>query len=135
MRPRMAGKLDANQTTNPKLSLPLRGKGVAITDQLKEIHERKDRMEMCYYQQKDIGQQETLKILAEEARFVNEADRAAKFSQEIAMWQKAHQEMKAKNESGVFGEAVRVQARTDHSLILDKKQKEPLITKAYNAFR
>lgn len=56
MRPRVAGKIDASSVnSNPKLSLPLRGKGVAITDQLREIHERKDRMEMCYYQQKDIG--------------------------------------------------------------------------------
>lgn len=41
---------------------------------------------MNNYQQKDFGQQQSLKILEEEARYVNEADRAAKFSQEIAMW-------------------------------------------------
>ena len=35
---------------------------------------------MMNYQQKDFGQQQTLKILEEEARFVSEADRAAKFS-------------------------------------------------------
>ena len=52
------------------------------------------------------------------------------------MWQKAHQELKAKNASAAMAEAVRVEARThDHSLILDKKRTEPLITKAYNAFR
>ena len=52
------------------------------------------------------------------------------------MWQKAHQEMKAKNASKALADAVRVEARTsDHSMILDNKRTQPLITKAYNAFR
>lgn len=40
-----------------KMSLPLRGTGVTITNQLHEIHERKERLEMTNYQQKDFGQQ------------------------------------------------------------------------------
>ena len=38
-----------------KVSFPLRGKGVAITDKLHEINERKERIEMMNYQQKMLG--------------------------------------------------------------------------------
>jgi len=53
------------------------------------------------------------------------------------MWQKAHQELKAKNVNSLsLHDPVRIEARSnDQSIILDKKRTEPLITKAYNAFR
>ena len=51
-----AGKKgDAKADPPSRLSLPMRGKAVSITNQLRELNERKDRMEMNYYEQKNIG--------------------------------------------------------------------------------
>jgi len=38
-----------------KISMPLKGKPIAITDKLLEMHVRRDRVEMMNYQQKMIG--------------------------------------------------------------------------------
>ena len=40
-----------------RVSMPLRGKGVAITNMLGELSERRERMEMMNYQQKMVNQQ------------------------------------------------------------------------------
>lgn len=117
---------------NPKVSMPLKGRGVQITDKLNEMNERRERLEMVTYQQKMVGQQQSIKMLQEEERVVKEANQAAQLSEEIAIWQKEQQELlkSRKNQkyitTGTF----------DESAILEKKQRtEPLITKAYNAFR
>ena len=39
----------------PKITMPLRGKAVAVTNQLQEMHERRERMEMMNYQQKMVN--------------------------------------------------------------------------------
>ena len=78
--------------------------------------------------------------MKEEARVAGEADRAVKFSQEIAMWQKALKKMKHdfkdKKNNVIVHPAVSIESRSnDHGVVLEKKRTEPLITKAYNAFR
>lgn len=40
----------------PRVTMPLVGKGVSITDKLGEIHGRKERLEMVNYQQKMVNQ-------------------------------------------------------------------------------
>ena len=47
---------------------------------------RRERVEMMNYQQKMVGQQESINMLMEEERVVNEANNAAKLSAEIALW-------------------------------------------------
>jgi hypothetical protein len=54
--------------------MPIRGKGVAITDKLNEMNVRRDRIEMMNYQQKLAGQQQSINMLMEEERVVNEAN-------------------------------------------------------------
>ena len=59
-------------------------------------------------------------MLMEEERFITEANNAAKLSAEIAQFQKETRMMKQNQAT---------------SMIMDPKRTEPLITKAYNAFR
>ena len=88
-------------------------------------------MEMMNYQQKMINQQTSIKMLMEEERFVTEANNAAKLSAEIAQWQKESQKVKADvNNSYALSDT-----RSNDTSIIAEKKREPLITKAYNAFR
>lgn len=105
--------------------MPLKGKPIAITDKLLEMHVRRDRVEMMNYQQKMIGQQESINMLMEEERVINEANNAVKLTEEIAHWQ-----LKKKAQL-----AMNVNDSRDSGIFMDKKRTEPLITKAYNAFR
>ena len=118
--------------------MPLRGKGVSIAPKLQEVQERRDRMEMMNYQQKMVGQQQSIKMLMEEERFVSQANQAAKMHAEIAKFQ---QETRAKHskttERGAQHDPYSPVEHRSHttSIIMDQKRTEPLITKAYNAFR
>ena len=69
-----------------RVSMPLRGKGVTITAALQEIHERRERIEMMNYQQKMVGQQQSIRMLLEEDNLITEANNAARLSAEIAVF-------------------------------------------------
>ena len=71
-------------------------------------------------------------MLMEEERFVAEANNAAKLSAEIAHWQK---EAKKSKVESVVNQSAYGDRSNETSVIIDKKRTEPLITKAYNAFR
>ena len=107
-----------------KVSMPIRGKGVAITDKLNEMNVRRDRIEMMNYQQKLAGQQQSINMLMEEERVVNEANQAAKLSAELAHWQ-----LQKKAQISI------AMSESRDGMFFNKKRTEPLITKAYNAFR
>ncbi len=74
------------QQSERKVSMPIRGRPVTITDKLNEMAVRRDRIEMMNYQQKMAGQQESINMLMEEERVVKQANEAAKLSAELAQW-------------------------------------------------
>ena len=53
------------------MNLPLRGRGLNITEPLAEMKQRKDRIEMMNYQQKMMQQKQSIKILQEEEKYMN----------------------------------------------------------------
>ena len=79
-------------------------------------------------------------MLMEEERFIAEANNAAKLSAEIIQFQRESRQQKAVERSQMHGFS-RLETSGSHhdaSMIIDQqksKRTEPLITKAYNAFR
>lgn len=83
----VSGRHSAFESDAPaKVSMPLRGTGIQIASQLTEMHERRERLEMMNYQQKMVSQQQSIKMLMEEEKFITEANNAAKLSAEIAQF-------------------------------------------------
>ena len=68
----------------------------------------------------------------EEERVIKEANQAAQLSEEIAAYQKELQDMKKSRKHADYFTSGQP---FENSAILEKKRTEPLITKAYNAFR
>ena len=93
-------------------------------------------MEMMNYQQKMVGQQQSIKMLMEEERFVSQANQAAKMHAEIAKFQQETRLKHSKTtERGAQHDPYAQHRSHTTSIIMDQKRTEPLITKAYNAFR
>ena len=85
-----------------------------------------------------VGQQQSIKMLMEEERFVSQANQAAKMHAEIAKFQQETRSKHSKTtERGTTHDPYDPVEHRSHttSIIMDQKRTEPLITKAYNAFR
>ena len=68
--------------------MPLRGKAVAVTNQLQEMHERRERMEMMNYQQKMVNyelRQASVKValLKKKEEIINKSNKTRLISTQL----------------------------------------------------
>ena len=104
--------------------MPVRGKQFTIKDMFNEISDRQDKIKKENKKTRLVNQEQSIKMLMEEEKTAQEVDMAQKIAQELNQISNMRLQTGFTNVTSQNGEE-----------IYNKAQKEPLITKAYDAFR